>query len=73
MGRTAGATTAGYEVVVPGSFGPVHRAALAATAPFDAEVTTTFLLCPRDDTDVRGVVEALEARGLVILDIRRLH
>lgn len=62
-----------YEVVVPGSFGPGHRAALTDNGTLDAELTTVFLLCLPPDARIREVVEALEAHGMVILDIRRLE
>ena len=72
MRSTTRATGPGYEVAVPGSLRPSHRAALVSDAAIGVELTTVFLLRPFPDPGVGAIAQDLQAHGLVILDIRRV-
>ncbi|MDU0314154.1 hypothetical protein RKE38_10700 [Phycicoccus sp. M110.8] len=72
MPSTTRGTGSGYEVAVPGSLRPSHRAALVSDATLGVELTTVFLLRPVPDPGIGAIARELEARGLVIVDIRRV-
>lgn len=61
-----------YEVVVPGRFGPAYLAAFAATGAAHSEVSSVFYLNPPQGMGIPDIAAMLQARGLVILDIRRV-
>jgi hypothetical protein len=69
---SAGDRPAGYEVVVPGAFGPAYRAAFCAMGAEKADVSSVFYLQAPDGTGIPDIAAMLEARGLLILDIRRV-
>jgi len=64
------APTAGFEVALQGSFGPALRAAFAAMGVRQIRTTSRFLLRAGNGEGIFEIIEALEQRGMVILDVR---
>jgi hypothetical protein len=63
--------SATYQVALPGRFGPAYLATFAEMGVRRVETSSVFLL-PATGTGVLEVISMLQARGLVILDIRRV-
>ena len=63
---------ASYEVTLPGCFGPAFLADFAACGADHASATSTFLLTAREGQQLSDIAAMLQARGLMILDIRRV-
>lgn len=61
-----------YQVAVPGHFGPALLAAFAALGVDHAATSSVFLLPDPTGRGIPGIAQMLEARGLVILGIRRV-
>jgi len=61
-----------YEVALSGRIGPAYRAALAACGAERPSTTSLFLLPRSSAADICEVVAMLQARGLVVLDVRQL-
>lgn len=72
MASGSGLPSSGYEVVVPGRFGPAYLAAFAATGAPRSDVSTVFFLTTPQGVGIPDIAAMLQARGLVILDIRRV-
>jgi len=68
--QAAAATPCGFEVALQGSFGPALKAAFAAMGVRRIRTTSRFLLPVREGEGIFEIVEALEERGMVVLDVR---
>lgn len=64
--------TGTYQVALPGEFGPDLLACFAALGVCRAATSSVFLLEVPDEQGIPAITEMLEARGLEILDIRRV-
>jgi hypothetical protein len=62
-----------YEVALAGRIGPAFLAALAMAGEQRPGITSDFLLPRSSGADVCEVVAMLQARGLVVLHVRRVH
>jgi len=69
---TEGASTAAgsFEVALQGSFGPVLQAAFAAMGVQRIRTTSMFLLPMREGEGICEIIEDLERRGMLVLDVR---
>ena len=67
--RTTGSS---YEVTLAGSLGPTFLATCAALGVAHAATSSVFLLRLDDGKGIPDIAEMLQARGLLILDIRRV-
>jgi hypothetical protein len=61
-----------YEVALSGRIGPAYLAALASAGARRRGTTSDFLLPRSSGADVCEVVAMLQARGLVVLHVRRV-
>jgi hypothetical protein len=61
-----------YEVALAGRIGPAYLAALATAGEQRPRITTEFLLPRSSGADIGEVVAMLQARGLVVLHVRRV-
>ena len=62
-----------YQVAVPGELGPALLACFTAMGACRAATSSVFLLEVPDEQGIPAITEMLQARGLEILDIRRVH
>lgn len=65
-------STGTYQVALPGEFGPELLACFAALGACRAATSSVFVLEVPDELGIAAITEMLEARGLEILDIRRV-
>lgn len=65
-------TGASYEVALPGEFGPALLATFADLGADHVATSSVFLMPASQGQGVPDIAAMLEARGLVILDIRRV-
>ena len=72
MTSSARPTGSSYQVTLAGSLGPTFLATCAALGVGHAATSSAFLLRLDDDKGVPDIAAMLQARGLVILDIRRV-
>lgn len=61
-----------YQVALPGEFGPDLLACFASLGACRAATSSVFILEVPDELGIPAITEMLEARGLEILDIRRV-
>lgn len=61
-----------YQIALPGEFGPAFLATFAAMGVHHAATSSVFLLPVAHEQGIPDVTAMLQARGLVILDIRRV-
>lgn len=61
-----------YEVALPGEFGPALLACFAALGVCRVATSSVFLLEVPEEQGIPAITEMLQARGLEILDIRRV-
>ena len=61
-----------YEVVLDGTLGPVYLAGIEALGIGKARTTSTFLVPVHASSGIGEILGRLTARGLVILDVRRV-
>jgi hypothetical protein len=59
-----------FQVALQGSFGPALCATFVAMGVQQIRTTSNFLVSVRDGEGICEIVEALEKRGLTILDVR---
>jgi hypothetical protein len=59
-----------FQVALQGSFGPALRAVFMAMGVQQIRTTSSFLVPVQDGEGICEIVEALESRGLKILDVR---
>lgn len=71
MDRTSDSTGT-YQVALPGEFGPDLLACFAALGVCRSATSSVFLVEVSDELGILAITEMLEARGLEILDIRRV-
>ena len=64
---------ASYEVALPGEFGPALLATFADLGADHVATSSVFLMVAPQGQGVPDIAAMLEARGLVILDIRRVR
>ena len=62
-----------YQIAVPGELGPALVACFTALGVCRAATSSVFLLEVPDEQGIPAITEMLQARGLEILDIRRVH
>ena len=62
----------GYQVALPGSFGPTFLAAFADMGVSRATTTTVFLVSLPDSLGIQELTAMLHERGLVVVGIRRV-
>lgn len=62
----------GYQVALPGSFGPAFLAAFADMGVSRATTTSVFLVSVPDSLGIQDLTAMLDEHGLTILGIRRL-
>lgn len=72
MTSTARPTGSSYQVTLAGSLGPTFLATCAALGVGHAATSSVFLLLLDDGQGIPDIAQMLQARGLVILDIRRV-
>lgn len=72
MTSTAAALAVSYQVTLPGQFGPAFLATFAAMGVGHAATSSVFLLPERAGQGLADIAAMLQARGLVILGIRRV-
>jgi hypothetical protein len=61
-----------YQVALPGEFGPTFLATFADLGVGRTATTSVFLLSVPEHLGIHDVTAMLQARGLEILDIRRV-
>lgn len=61
-----------YEVVVAGGFGPPYLATFASLGVERAVTSSAFRLRVSPDREIDDVVDTLQVRGHVILEVRTL-
>jgi hypothetical protein len=61
-----------YQVALPGTFGPMYHAAFARMGVRQVTKSSVFVLSVATGEGIPEIAAMLHARGLVILDIRRL-
>lgn len=69
---TATDLVAGYQVALPGSFGPTFLAAFADMGVSLATTTSVFLVSVPDSLGIQDLTAMLHERGLMIVGIRRV-
>lgn len=62
----------GYQVALPGSFGPTFLAAFADMGVSRATTTSVFLVSVPDSLGIQELTAMLHERGLVVVGIRRV-
>lgn len=72
MGDQVAPVGSSYQVAVPGHFGPALLAAFAAMGVDHAATSSVFLLPDPSGRGIPDIAQMLQARGLVILGIRRV-
>lgn len=72
MTSTAAVLAGSYQVTLPGQFGPAFLASFAAMGVGHAATSSVFLLPERAGQGLADIAAMLQARGLVILGIRRV-
>lgn len=72
MTSAAAALAVSYQVTLPGQFGPAFLATFAAMGVGHAATSSVFLLPERAGQGLADIAAMLQARGLVILGIRRV-
>ncbi len=72
MSSQADPVGSSYQVAVPGDLGPAFLAAFAAMGVDHAATSSVFLLPDPSGRGIPGIAQMLQARGLVILGIRRV-
>jgi len=72
MTSTAAVLAGSYQVTLPGQFGPAFLATFAAMGVGHAATSSVFLLPERAGQGLADIAAMLQARGLVILGIRRV-
>lgn len=71
MSRTSD-SIGGYQVALPGSFGPTFLAAFADMGVSRASTTSVFFVSVPDSLGIHDLTEMLDERGLTIIGIRRV-
>jgi|tagenome__1003787_1003787.scaffolds.fasta_scaffold20974807_5 hypothetical protein len=59
-----------FEVVLQGTLGPALRATCVAMGVQQVRTTSSFLVPARDGEGISEIIEELEKRGMLILDVR---
>jgi len=70
--RRAETVASSYQVTLRGSFGPSFLAAFAAMGADHAATSSAFVVTAPADRGMSDIVRMLQARGLVLLGIRRI-
>ena len=71
MSRT-GDSVGGYQVALPGSFGPTFLAAFADMGVSRTTTTSVFLVSVPDSLGIHDLTAMLDEHGLTIVSIRRV-
>lgn len=72
MTRRAEAVGSSYQVTLRGRFGPSFLAAFTAMGADHAATASVFLVAAPSDRGPSDIVRMLQARGLVLLGLRRV-
>jgi hypothetical protein len=72
MTRRAETVGSSYQVTLRGRFGPSFLAAFTAMGVDHAATASVFLLAAPSDRGPSDIVRMLQARGLVLLGLRRV-
>lgn len=72
MKRPAEAVVSSYQVTLRGRFGPSFLAAFTAMGADHAATASVFLVAAPSDRGPSDIARMLQARGLVLLGIRRI-
>jgi hypothetical protein len=72
MTRRAEAVGSSYQVTLRGRFGPSFLAAFTAMGVDHAATASVFLVAAPSDRGPSDIVRMLQARGLVLLGLRRV-
>lgn len=72
MRRTTADSVGGYQVALPGSFGPAFLAAFADMGVSRSTTTSVFVVSVPESLGIEDLTAMLHEHGLTIVGIRRL-